>query len=199
MGRRHQDQSQRIRGYITNVRMCYCHVPVNIVNSPIRLVDLFSTPNITPNFNSIKRHLLEYYSLLQSAQLTNSVLSSLPLPASLDPSRPVPIPSRLLTLLILIKDSLACLVRLPFFIFPLAIHMPAYFMARVGARLVEDEEETQAQNKVIFGLLLLAMMYPAAFFFIWALFWYTPFGAVLSGALVSLTAIYHTKLVNSEF
>lgn len=77
--------------------------------------------------------------------------------------------------------------------------MPAYFMARVGARLVEDEEETQAQNKVIFGLLLLAMMYPAAFFFIWALFWYTPFGAVLSGALVALTAIYHTKLVNSEF
>lgn len=184
---------------ISQTYVLHTHVSSTISDYSCRLVDLFSTPDVTPNFNSIKRHLLEYYSLLQSTQLTNSVLSSLPLPASLDPKRHVGVPSRLYTLLVLVKDTLAVLIRLPLFIFPLAIHMPAYIMARVGARLVEDEEETQAQNKVIFGLLLLLMIYPAAFFFVWALFWYTPIGAVIGGAVVALTAVYHTKLVNGEF
>lgn len=163
------------------------------------LVNLFSTPDATPNFNSVKRHLLEYYSLLQSTQLTNSVLSALPLPDTLDPYRPVPLPSRLFTLLILLRDSLSCLVRLPLFIFPLMIHLPAYVMARLGARLVEDEEETQAQNKILFGLLLLVLIYPAAFFFLWAFLWYTPVGALFAGFVVWLTAIYHTKLVNDNY
>ncbi|TFY71016.1 hypothetical protein EVG20_g1991 [Dentipellis fragilis] len=163
------------------------------------LVDLFSTPYVTPNIVSIKRHLLEYYSLLQSTQLTNSVLSSLPLPDTLDPHKPVPLPSRLLTLLILIRDTISCLVRLPFFILPLIAHAPAYVMARLGARLVEDEEETQAQNKIIFGLLLLVLVYAAAFFFLWAFLWYTPVGALLSAFLVWLFAVYHTKLVNDNY
>ncbi|TFY80109.1 hypothetical protein EWM64_g3897, partial [Hericium alpestre] len=72
-------------------------------------------------------------------------------------------------------------------------------MARMGARLVEHEEETQAQNKIIFGLLLLALIYPATFFFLWAFLWYTPLGAVLSGVLVWLVAVYHTKLVNDNY
>ncbi|KAJ2987602.1 hypothetical protein NUW54_g9381 [Trametes sanguinea] len=62
------------------------------------LVDLFSTPDLVPNINAIKRHLLTYYSLLESTHLTNAVLSSLPLPATLDPRQPVPLPSRLFTL-----------------------------------------------------------------------------------------------------
>ncbi|THH14024.1 hypothetical protein EW146_g6264 [Bondarzewia mesenterica] len=163
------------------------------------LVDLFSTPDATPNFNSVKRRLLEYYSLLQSTQLTNSVLSALPLPDTLDPHRPVPLPSRLFTLLILIRDSIACLVRLPFFLFPLIIHMPAYVMGRLGARLVEHEEETQAQNKILFGLLLLSLIYPAAFFFFWAFLWYTPMGALFAFLIVWLTAVYHTKLINDNY
>ena len=173
--------------------------PRTLMNLSLRLVDLFSTPDATPNFNSVKRHLLEYYSLLQSTQLTNSVLSALPLPDTLDPYRPVPLPSRLFTLLILLRDSLSCLVRLPLFIFPLMIHLPAYVMARLGARLVEDEEETQAQNKILFGLLLLVLIYPAAFFFLWAFLWYTPVGALFAGFVVWLTAIYHTKLVNGKY
>jgi glycerol-3-phosphate O-acyltransferase / dihydroxyacetone phosphate acyltransferase len=92
------------------------------------------------------RSLVESYSILQSAQLTNSVLSSLPLPRTLDPQahQPVPLPSRLFTLLILIRDSLAYLIRLPFFIIPLIVHSLAYAMSRLGARLVIDEEESQA-------------------------------------------------------
>jgi glycerol-3-phosphate O-acyltransferase / dihydroxyacetone phosphate acyltransferase len=108
------------------------------------LVDLFATPNPTPNFQSVKRRLIEYYSLLQSTQLTNFVLSALPLPRTLDSSRPMPIPSRLLTLSILIRDSMISLIRLLFFLFPLIVHSPIYVMGRFGARLVEDEEETQA-------------------------------------------------------
>nr|VWP02489.1 N/A [Ganoderma boninense] len=142
------------------------------------LVDLFSTPDLVPNMNAIKRLLLTYYSLLESTHLTNSVLSSLPLPATLDPRQPVPLPSRLLTLM---------------------LHAPAYAMGVFGARLAEDEEETQAQNKVVFGLLLLFMIYPAAFFFVWAFLWYTPVGALVAGSFVFLFAMYHNRLINHSY
>ncbi|KAH9829120.1 glycerol-3-phosphate-acyltransferase [Rhodofomes roseus] len=163
------------------------------------LVDLFCTPDLVPNLTAIRRHLLTYYSLLQSTNLTNSVLSSLPLPDTLDPHRPIPLPSRLFTLSLLVRDTLALLIGLPFFLGPLLLHVPAYIFARVGARLAEDEEETQAQNKVVFGLLLLLLIYPATFFFFWAFLWYTPLGALASGALVVLVASYHNKLVNDNY
>ncbi|KAM5533716.1 hypothetical protein V8D89_012589, partial [Ganoderma adspersum] len=163
------------------------------------LVDLFSTPDLVPNMNAIKRHLLAYYSLLESTHLTNSVLSSLPLPATLDPRQPVPLPSRLLTLSLLVRDSIALLLPLPFFIVPIVLHAPAYAMGYFGARLAEDEEETQAQNKVVFGLLLLLMIYPAAFFFVWAFLWYTPVGALVAGSFVFLFAMYHNRLINHSY
>ncbi|KAG7098271.1 hypothetical protein E1B28_000233 [Marasmius oreades] len=163
------------------------------------LVDLFATPDVTPNIVSVKRNLLEYYSLLQSTNLTNSVFSALPLPRSLDPNIPTPLPSRLYTLLIFIRDTLSALVRLPFFLFPLIVHLPVYIMGRLGARLVQDEEETQAQNKVVFGLLSMLMIYPATFFFLWALFWYTPIGAFLAAATLYLFAIYHDRMINDNY
>ncbi|OSC96560.1 glycerol-3-phosphate-acyltransferase [Trametes coccinea BRFM310] len=163
------------------------------------LVDLFSTPDLVPNINAIKRHLLTYYSLLESTHLTNAVLSSLPLPATLDPRQPVPLPSRLFTLSILVRDTLALLIRLPFSIVPLLIHAPAYVMGRVGARLAEDEEETQAQNKVAFGLILLLMIYPAAFFVVWAFLRYTPVGALVAVSFVFLFAMYHNRIVNDNY
>ncbi|TFK54569.1 glycerol-3-phosphate-acyltransferase [Heliocybe sulcata] len=164
------------------------------------LVDLFSTPDVTPNFSSVKRYLLEYYSLLQSTNLTNSTLSSLPLSSTLDPSNAnVRLPSRLWTLTALIFSTLAVLIRLPFFLVPFIIHAPAYFLGRLGARLVEEEEETQAQNKVVFGLLFVVMAYPATFFFLWAFLWYTPIGALVAAATVFLFAQYHNKLVNDNY
>ncbi|TFK25729.1 hypothetical protein FA15DRAFT_668252 [Coprinopsis marcescibilis] len=163
------------------------------------LVDIFSNPEVVPNFVSIRRHLLTYYSLLQSTNLTNSVLSSLPLPRSLDPNTPTPTPGRLLTLLIMIKDSFAALIGLPFFFLPLLVHIPVYIMGRLGARLVEDEEETQAQNKVAFGLLSSLLIYPTIFYFLWSLFLYTPIGAVLSAGLVYLFAVYHTKMIDGNY
>lgn len=69
-------------------------------------------------------------------------------------------------------------------------------MGRFGARLVEDEEETQAQNKVVFGLLLMLLIYPAAFFFVWAFLWYTPVGALIALTFVFGFAMYHNRLIN---
>ncbi|OAX39732.1 hypothetical protein K503DRAFT_738887 [Rhizopogon vinicolor AM-OR11-026] len=163
------------------------------------LVDLFSTTDATPNFSTVRRHLLGYYSLLQSTNLTNSVLSSLPLPPTLSPSHPTPLPSRLLTLSILIRDTLAALIRLPFFLFPLLLHAPVYIMGRIGARLVEHEEETQAQNKAVFGLLSCMMIYPATFWVLWAMFWYTGTGALVAAFIVWAFAYYHTRLINDIY
>ncbi|KAF5337640.1 hypothetical protein D9758_013034 [Tetrapyrgos nigripes] len=160
------------------------------------LVDLFSTTDVTPNFTSVRRALLEYYSLLQSTSLTNSVLHALPLPRDLDPKNPTPLPSRLLTLLIFIRDSVSTLARLPFFFLPLIIHLPVYVMGRIGARMVEDEEETQATNKVAFGLLSMFLIYPASFFFLWALLWYSTTGALVAAGTVYLFAVYHNRIIN---
>ena len=72
-------------------------------------------------------------------------------------------------------------------------------MSRLGARLVENEEETQAQNKIIFGLLLLLAIYPSIFFFLWALFWLTPVGAVAALATSYAFAVYHVKIVDDNY
>ncbi|KIY53060.1 acyltransferase [Fistulina hepatica ATCC 64428] len=164
------------------------------------LVDMFTTDATSiPDFNRVKRQLLDYYSLLQSTHLTNSVLSKLSLPITLDPDVPATLPSRLYTLLLLIRDSLSMLLRLPFFVYPLVVHFPAYVLGRLGARLVEEEEETQAQNKVVFGLLALLTIYAASFFFLWAVFWYTPIGAMGAFLIVYLVAKYHNQMINDNY
>ena len=146
----------------------------------------------------VRNRLLEYYSLLQTCHLTNAMLTSLPLPRDLDPRRTVPLPSRLRTLLVLLRDSFACLIRIPFFWFPILIHLPAYAASRYAAKLVEDEEETQAQNKIVVGLILLLLIYPTAFFVLWALFWKTPTGALVAAATVWLLAVYHVRIIDGE-
>jgi glycerol-3-phosphate O-acyltransferase/dihydroxyacetone phosphate acyltransferase len=71
-------------------------------------------------------------------------------------------------------------------------------MGHLGARLVIDEEETQAQNKVLCGMFLLMLIYPTTFLVMWAFLWFTPVGAILSATLVWLFAVYHNKLINGE-
>ena len=101
-------------------------------------------------------------------------------------------------MLVLLRDTAAVLVRLPFFLFPLIVHLPAYVASRWAAGLVEDEEETQAQNKIVLGLLSLLCVYSMAFMFLWALFLYTPLGAVVAAATVWLFAVYHVKIIDGE-
>lgn len=153
---------------------------------------------MTPNITSVRRHLLTYYSLLQSTNLTHSVLSNLPLSAALDPAQHTPLTLRLRTLAILLRDTLAVLLRLPFFLFPLCVHAPVYVMARLSARLVEEEEETMAQNKVVVGLLAMLLIYPTAFFFLWAMLWFSPVGALFAAGMLYTFAIYHNRLINGR-
>ena len=54
-------------------------------------------------------------------------------------------------------------------------------------------------GQVVFGLLLLLIMYPAAFFVVWAFLWYTPVGAIIAGTFVFVFAMYHNRLINSKF
>lgn len=110
----------------------------------------------------------------------------------------MPLPSRLYTISILVRDSVSALLRLPFFLFPCIIHIPAYVMARFGANLVENEEETQAQNKVAFGSIGLIFTYTFAFFFLWALLLYTHTGALVAGAIVYLFAKYHNRMIDGK-
>lgn len=149
-----------------------------------------------PRFNATKKALLTYYSLLQSSHLTNSALSTLPLPLDLDPNRPVTLPSRLRTLSVLVAESLTASVRLPLFLVPLVVHAPAYYFGRLGAKLAEDEEETQAQNKVVFGLLLLMIVYTSIGIFVWSMLSYTVTGALLATGFVFTFAWYHNSLID---
>jgi glycerol-3-phosphate O-acyltransferase/dihydroxyacetone phosphate acyltransferase len=97
-----------------------------------------------------------------------------------------------------LRDTVACLIRIPFFWFPLLIHLPAYAASRYAAKLAEDEEETQAQNKIVVGLILLLLIYPTAFFVLWALFWKTPTGALIAAATVWLLAVYHVRIIDGK-
>lgn len=175
--------------------------PADYVEISQTLVDLFCTPasSLPSSFPALRRALLSYHSLLRATNLTNSTLSGLPLPESLNPNQATRFPSRLTTLFVLIQDSFASLVRLPFFFLPLIVHLPAYAMARVGAKWVEDEEETQAQNKIVFSLLLLLAIYPAMFLFLWALFFMTPIGAAIALVTSCMFVSYHNKIVDSNY
>jgi glycerol-3-phosphate O-acyltransferase/dihydroxyacetone phosphate acyltransferase len=196
LGRRGICSAGRLCVHIANVscdtRRWSCHSCV------FRLVDVFATPDVTPNVMHVRRQLLVYYSLLQSTGLTNSVLCDLPLPATLDPSKRTPLTLRLRTLFALIPDTLACMIYLPFFFFPLIVHLPVYILARIGAKLVIDEEETLAQNKVVLGLLAMFLVYPTAFFVLWALFLFSPIGALLAWGTLYVFAMYHNRLVDRK-
>jgi len=124
----------------------------------------------------------------------------LPLPPTLDPNQPVPLPSRLYTLMVLLRDTLVLVVRLPFFLFPVIVHLPVYILSRLGAQLAVDEVETQAQNKVVIGLALSVLfIYPTAFLLLWAFMMYTPLGALISAGIVWLLAVYHNKLILDNY
>lgn len=186
--------SKNLLIYLKRMSRAYSYRPHS--DTANRLVDLLSNPNLTPNAHNVRRRLLEYYSLLESTGLTNSVLSSLPLPRTLDPNKPVPLPSRLYTLMILLRDTLALAIRLPFFLFPVIAHLPVYILSRLGAQLAVDEVESQAQNKLVIGLVLSVLfIYPTAFFLLWAFMMYTPLGALISAGIVWLLAVYHNRLI----
>ena len=67
------------------------------------------------------------------------------------------------------------------------------------AQGVEDEEETQAQNKLLFGLLLTLIAYGSLFAILWAIMSKTVFGALVAALTVYAVSIYHRHLVDDNY
>jgi glycerol-3-phosphate O-acyltransferase/dihydroxyacetone phosphate acyltransferase len=164
-----------------------------------RLVDMFSPPTSSKQLQELKDLLNKYNRLLVTAKLTNNELADLPLPGSLQPSSSTPLPTRFSTLTLLIKDTISCAVRLPFFLVPMIIHLPIYVMARMGANIVKEEMETQAQMKVAFGLLFSLAVYPFFFFVLWIFLGFTSLGALIAAVLVYGFSVSHKSLVDENY
>jgi glycerol-3-phosphate O-acyltransferase/dihydroxyacetone phosphate acyltransferase len=162
------------------------------------LVDIFTTSSI-PQITELKTKLASYHRLLVSSRLSNAALVDIPLPQDLDPSRKVTLPNRFLPLYILIKDTISSLIRLPFFLLPLVLNIPLYVVGILGARLAEDEVETQAQTKIALALVLSFLMYPILFFVLCAALRQVPLGAALAAGILYLLRRYHSALVDENY
>lgn len=170
-----------------------------------RFIDLLANPEPFSPLFSLKQTLVTYQAYLTNARMENASLSQIPLPATLDPSRPIPLPTRFSTLAILVKDVLSTLIRIPFFALPFLVNLPVYFMARWGAMLVDDEKETQAQMKVMFGLLVSALVYPTVAIVIYGLAFRA--GSILGGLIgLGITALFvyglgisHRSLIDENY
>ncbi|WWC64493.1 uncharacterized protein I303_107103 [Kwoniella dejecticola CBS 10117] len=161
------------------------------------LVDLFTTPD--ESVQSLKTLLATYHRLLTSSRLSNFALTDISLSSTLDPSLPVSLPNRFSTLFYFLKDTLTCLIHLPFFIIPMLIHIPVYVVGYLGASLVEEEMETQAQMKVVFGLLLSLITYPVLFFVLWGALRGLALGVVLAAVSVWGLGRYHSQLIDNNY
>lgn len=160
---------------------------------------MFSPPTTSKQLQELKDLLNNYNRLLVTAKLTNNELSDLPLPESLEPSRSTPLPTKFATIWLLLKDTISCGVRLPFFVVPMIVHLPIYVMARMGASIAKEELETQAQMKVAFGLLFSFAVYPVIFFALWVLLGFTVFGGLIAAALVYGFNMSHKSLVDANY
>jgi nitrogen fixation/metabolism regulation signal transduction histidine kinase len=94
-----------------------------------------------------------------------------------------------------VKELTKSLLQLPFFLPGLVFHWPIYVMGKVSAKY-EKFEESQAQNKIVLGLLWLIISYLSLFFAIWLMILFTPLGFVLAAGAVFIFAWYHIALVD---
>ncbi len=161
------------------------------------LVDIFEM-NTEP-VKALREKLVAYHRLLVSSRLSNEVLADLPLSQDLDPNRALTIPNRLLPLWLLIKDTISSLIRIPFFLVPMLFYAPIYFAGIMGARLVEDELETQAQMKIALSLVFSFLMYPVLFFSFYAVFRQAPLGAAIAIGVIWLIKRVHSSFIDENY
>lgn len=161
------------------------------------LIDLFAAADQTPAVVRLRAILLEYHMTLRSTKLTHYVLAGHTLPATLDPSIPHPLPTRFRVAFSLFTDTLGSLIRLPFFILPLIVHLPIYLVSKYSLRFSELEEDT-AQNKMALGLILAMLLYATLFGLAWFLFFATPVGGFVVAGFLWLFAVYHNTLIDDN-
>ncbi|BGP43401.1 hypothetical protein JCM10449v2_007436 [Rhodotorula kratochvilovae] len=164
------------------------------------LVDLFAAPEPSRALRRLRRLLNTYRDALNATGLSHLSLSSLPLPATLDPDVPHPLPTRFRVLGSILLSTLSCLVRLPFFLLPLVVHLPVYLFARYASSGALEEDK--AQNKVAIGLVLALATYAAFFAVACALLWTSmAWGGAIVVALVGTVAFvaYHNRLVDANY
>lgn len=145
----------------------------------------------------MKALLLAYQSTLHSTRLTHYTLSGVPLPSTLDPSVPHPLPTRFRSLRSLFISTLSSLLRLPFFILPLVVHLPIYVIAKYSLRLSKKEEDI-SQNKIMLGLILALVIYPGLFAVAWLMLLLTPVGAFFAFGFTWLFVVYHNSIIDDN-
>lgn len=161
------------------------------------LVDLLSTND--PRIEKLKQMLYTYHQLLVASRLSNGALTDLPLQRNLDPNKVVPLPGRLRTLAILIKDTFISLIQFPLFVVPFLFNIPLYIIGMLGANMAENELETQAQMKVFLGIFISFLLYPIYFFiFLW-MFRTVPLGGLFAAGVVWLLSKYHAALIDRNY
>lgn len=165
----------------------------------IRLIDHFSTTNIetSTTLASLRTLLLAYHTSLRATRLTHYSLTGFALPPTLDPTIPHPLPTRFRVLSALLFSTTASLLRLPFFLLPLLIHLPVYVISKSSLRFSKLEED-HAQNKIGLGLILAGTIYFWGFILSWWILFLVPFGSIIAIGIVWLVAIYHTSLVDEN-
>ncbi|GAA6063596.1 hypothetical protein JCM10212_000990 [Sporobolomyces blumeae] len=164
------------------------------------LIDLFAAPSASPALRRLKRLLNAYRDTLAASSLAHLSLTALPLPATLDPSVPSPLPTRARVLSSILLSTLGCLLRLPFFLLPLIVHLPIYLFTRYASSGALEED--QAQKKVAIGLVVSLGMYAGFFGVACALLWVSlPYGIAIIVALAGTVAFvaYHNRLVDNNY
>jgi glycerol-3-phosphate O-acyltransferase/dihydroxyacetone phosphate acyltransferase len=94
---------------------------------------------------------------------------------------------------------MSVLLMMPFFLLPMLIHLPMYYVAKLGENIVREELETQAQMKIVFGLLFSLLVYPAVFVLLWVFLGFTSFGALIAAGAVYLFNMSHKNLVDENY
>ncbi|KAK4053595.1 hypothetical protein OIO90_003834 [Microbotryomycetes sp. JL221] len=162
------------------------------------LVNMFATAPSNRKVSQLRDILLSYKTSLETTSLTHSSLSGVPLPSTLDPDVPHPLPTRFKILSGLIWSTLASLSILPFFVVPLAVHLPVYLVGSYSLK-ISDVDEDIAQNKISLGLILAIVVYLSLFTFIWTLLVVVPFGGFLAALIVWLFVVSHSLMIDSNY
>lgn len=176
------------------------------------LIDLLTAPDLTSNFTKLKEKLINYYALLDAANITHPILKAVhPQTPFFRSFRSTSLPSLspMFTLISLVSYLLLAVVQLPLFAVPCVLHLPVYAASswaelKFGGR---DEVEARAQNMIVFGTIAEIVSYVAGFWVVRSGLAYLPVGYGVPGwkrgwwamGVIALSSWLHVKLVARNY